>query len=121
MEIQPLRFTLQATDPARSILAPTVVNIDNWDQLRDVELTELRLTGGLDLSTATRVIGLNAWLAISCRPLPQLAQPGGSYQVDLIDESAVSITATLTSIQDVSSLAQELNKLIEPMHGVRGR
>ena len=120
MEPQPLSFTYIARTPAQSMTTPTEVNIANWDQLAGLRIQELRLTGGIDLSTASRFISFNAWLAMSKFAVTDgdkyHQEPRGSYQVTLSDESAVTITAALTCGHDFNNLALELNELLRPMH-----
>lgn len=121
MEPQPLSFTYTARNgPSRTDLTP--VDIENWDQLKGLNIQELRLTGTIDLSTADQVITFNGWLglakfAVSPEGGPYHREPVGKYHVELTDECAVTITAGLTCGCDFGNLAMAVNEAVRPMHG----
>ena len=123
MDPQPLSFTYTARDAGPSLTTPTQVDINNWRQLAGLNLQELRLTGAIDLSTATQVINFNAWLgqavyAVSPYDGPYHREPVGSHHVELTDECAVTITASLTCGCDFSELGIAILDLVKPMHDV---
>ncbi|MFD2719908.1 hypothetical protein ACFST9_14360 [Hymenobacter monticola] len=120
MDPQPLSFTYDLRDMSRSMNTPTEVNLCDWDQLQKLHLRELRLAGTIDLSTASRLINFNGWLAIASFSLivgkQFVTEPKGCHKVELSDESTVTITASLTCKNDFNALAMEMLELLRPMH-----
>lgn len=119
MQPQPLSYTTRGRGSTPSQPVPTPVVINQWEQLGRAPLDEVNLSGALDLSTGAQVIDFNAWLTLNSRRLSRGANrdsPRGQFSVELTDECAVTITARLTCELDFNRLAQEVLRLIEPMH-----